>query len=73
MSPRTHRQFGAFVMLLAAILALYIAINNNLGFGNGEAFHNNLLILLGTKGPVELFGVGILIWLTGKWRGSTRL
>lgn len=73
MSPRLQQRLGAFIILLGFILALYIAAKNNFGFVEGDAFHNNLLILMGTKGPVEICAVGLLIWLTAKWRRGTRL
>jgi hypothetical protein len=73
MSPHAQQRFGAFVILLGVGLGLYLAIKNNFGFVEGDPFHNNLLILMGTKGPAEICGAGIVIWLTAKWRKGTRL
>jgi hypothetical protein len=34
---------------------------------------SNIFRLLMTRGPVEIAGFGLLIWLHAKWRGATRV
>ncbi len=72
MSPYFQQRLGAFIVLLGVALGFYLAAKNNFGFVEEDPFHNNLLVLMGTKGPFELCGAGFVIWLTAKWRKGPR-
>jgi hypothetical protein len=61
MSPHLQAQFGSVIAAGGIVWAVAIA-STQLGTGG--------LVL--PSGPLEVCGVGILIWLHAKWRGSVR-
>ena len=71
MNPRQQALLGTLMIWGSFAWGFYMAIQNNFGFQDGT--HNDLLLLLGTKGPQELLVAGILVRLLARWRDSARL
>ena len=61
MSSHLEAQFGSVVAAGGVIWAVAIA---------SKQFAASGIVL--PSGPLEVCGVGILIWLHAKWRGSVR-
>lgn len=62
METHTEARIGSLIAAAGIIWAVYVATRSFTGIDN----------LLMPTGPLEVCGLGVLIWLHSKWRGSVR-
>lgn len=60
---KTEERFGSLVFWGGVIWAVQIATKDI----------SNWMHLLLTPGPIEICGIGLLVWLHAKWRRSVRI
>jgi hypothetical protein len=63
-------QLGSLMAGIAIIWAVYVATQDLVI--DEDVWRRSSAKVMATKGPLELAGVGVLLWLIGRWRGSTR-
>ncbi len=64
MNSATETRLGSLVAAGGIIWAAHVST---------AGFHNLYTLLPLPAGPLEVIGIGVLIWLHSKWRGSVRL
>ncbi|MFB3813398.1 MAG: hypothetical protein ACE14L_04740 [Terriglobales bacterium] len=64
MSIRLQEQIGCIVAAAGVVWTVWVMTTN---------FSSTRLLSFPPLGPLELCGVGVIIWLTAKWRRSVKI
>jgi hypothetical protein len=63
-APRSEAMIGGLIAGGGMIYAAYVITKNFTSLSN---------VTLPPGGPMEIVALGVVIWLHGKWRSSTRV